>query len=102
MANQMKVTVFGKSKNNKDNKAFTAYSGRLTRKDGSELSVGIKFRQPCVGPKKEDCPVNIIFDKADANLSQRYDSERDTMYYTLWVSKYQLGEPYEDHSLDDF
>lgn len=98
----MKITVFATKSHNKDGKEFTSYSGRLTNRDGEVISMGIKFKQPCQGPRREDCPVNIVFDRSDANLQTRYDEKEDRTYKTLWLSKYTLGEAYIDHSLDDF
>lgn len=97
----MQITVFAKTRK-KDDHSFTAYNGRLTNKNGEVVSVGVKFKLPCQGPKKEDCPVNILFEKQNANLQERFDVERDRVYRTLWISDYIIGAPYEDHSLDDF
>ena len=103
MSRKIQMTIFAKSRDTQDKKRkFTAYNGRLTRKDGVEISVGVKFRQPANGPDKDECPCNIIFDVEDANLQTRHDDDKKRDYYTLWITKYDFGEPYEDHSLDDF
>lgn len=103
----MKVTVFGKKKTSRDGKSFIAYVARLTRKDGSELTASVKFREDCGAPKLEDCPMNIEFAKGDANLASRTYVREDTgeegTAYTLWVSRWDpSAEVYVDHSLDDF
>ena len=98
----IQITVFAKTRKTEEGRAFTSYNGRLTKKNGETLSVGIKFKSPCTGPNKEECPCNIIFEKQDANLAQRYDEEADRVYSTLWIAAYKMGEPYEDHSLDEF
>ena len=98
----MKITVFAKNAHNNEGKTFTSYSGRMVNRDGEVISMGIKFKQPCQGPRKEDCPCNIEFDRSAANLQTRYDEESDRTYKTLWIEKYTLGEEYIDHSLDDF
>lgn len=103
----MKVTVFGKKKTSKDGKSFVAYVAKLNRKDGSTLTASVKFREDCGAPRLEDCPVNIEFDKASANLATRTYVREDTgeegTSYTLWVSNWKESEEvYMDHSLDDF
>lgn len=102
----MVISVFAKKGTSADGKKFDRYIGKLHRADGSELNVSIKFREECGKPKPGDCPVNIIVDKTDANLSPRTyvreDSGETVIAYTLWVSKWKLGEKFVDHSLDDF
>ena len=102
MARFINVTLFAVQRDNKDKKKFTRYFGDLVKKDGTIVRTGVKFRQSCDGPKREDCPCNIVVNVEDANLANRYDKERDKVFTTLWVSNYTMGEPYEDHSLDDF
>ena len=103
----MQVTVFGKKKQTKDGKTFTAFVAKLTRKDGSEITASVKFREDCGQPKLEETPCNIVINKKDANLvTQTYtreDTGEDALSYTLWVSKWERSkEAYVDHSLDDF
>lgn len=105
----MKVLIFGKKRQTKDGKAFTAYVSKLPKKDGTDLTVGVKFREECGSPKLEECPLYIEVDKKDANLDSKTreitteDGEiKDVMSYTLWVQKWERSpEKYEDHSLDD-
>lgn len=103
----MKVTVFGKKKTTAEGKAFTAYVAKLTRKDGTDLTASVKFREDCGQPKLEECPINIEFEKADGNLSSRSyvreDTGEEALSYTLWVRKWKpSADIYVDHSLDDF
>lgn len=98
----MTITVFAKTSHNNEGKTFISYSGRMTNKSGEVISMGIKFKQPCNGPTKDQCPVNINFKREDANLQERYDDKTDRVYKTLWVSAYEIGDAYVDHSLDDF
>lgn len=106
----MKVLLFGKKRQTKDGKNFTAYVSKLTRKDGSELTASVKFREECGAPKLEECPCYIEVAKDDANLNKRVfeataeDGEvKEVESYTLWVTKWKkLPEKYVDHSLDDF
>ena len=104
----MEITVFAKKRQTKDGaKTFFSYLGKLTRKDGTQLTVSLKFRDECGAPASTECPMNIIVEKQDANLSDRIiGSDRETgeaIYgHTLWVSKWKRGSDYVDHSLDDF
>lgn len=106
----MKVLVFGKKRQTKDGKSFTAYVTKMAKRDGSELTAGVKFREECGAPKLEECPCYIEVAKADANLATRTaevttaDGEiRDVTQYTLWVSAWRKSdEVYVDHSLDEF
>lgn len=103
----MKITVYGKKKTASDGKSFAAFIARLTRKDGSTLSASVKFRDECGQPKLDECPINIEFDKKDANLSDRIyireDTGEEATSYTLWISAWQRSKDiFVDHSLDDF
>lgn len=106
----MKVLVFGKKRQTKDGKSFTAYVTKMAKRDGSELTAGVKFREECGAPKLEECPCYIEVNKSDANLATRTaeittaDGEiRDVTQYTLWVSAWRKSdEVYVDHSLDEF
>ena len=104
----MEITIFSKKRQNKDTGVpFYSYLGKLTRKDGSQPTVSLKFREQAGNPKPDQCPMNIIVDKNDANLSDRIigsDKETGEAIYghTLWVTKWKPGSVYVDHSLDDF
>ncbi len=107
----MKVLVFAKKRQTKDGRNFTAYVTKMSRKDGTELTAGVKFREECGAPTLEECPCYIEVDKKNANLATRnreiVDEEtgevRDVVQYTLWVSDWdKSSEEYVDHSLDDF
>ena len=106
----MKVLVFAKKRQTKDGRAFTAYVSKLTKKDGTDLTAGVKFREECGAPTMEECPCYIEVDKANANLAVRdreiTDEEtgeiKAVTQYTLWVSAWErAAEKYVDHSLDD-
>lgn len=102
----MNLTVFAKSKTTKEGKPFNTYFSKLTKKDGTEVSVELKFREECGAPKNFPC--NIIVDKQDANLVEKeitYEKdgeEKEALQRRMWISKWTDGEPYVDHSLDDF
>lgn len=103
----MQATIFAKKLTSKDGRQFNRYITKLTRTDGSELTVNVKFREECGEPKSFPC--NIIFDKTQANLSQKYTTytdkngeEQEAVNTTLWISGWTEGEPYVDSSLDGF
>lgn len=102
----MEITIFAKKRTTKDGKTFYGYISTLTRKDGTKQTVSVKFRDECGSPKPEKCPVNIKFDKSDANLATsefvREDTGERATSYTLWVSAWENVSPYIDKSLDDF
>lgn len=107
----MKVLVFAKKRTTKEGKAFTAYVSKLTKKDGSEVTVGVKFREECGSPKDTECPCYIDVDKKNANISKRTMEVEDSETHeirvvessTLWISAWKMNpEKYVDHSLDDF
>lgn len=102
----MKIAVFAKKGKTEDGKTFDRFIGRITKKDGEEITVSIRFRDECGQPKYNECPMNIIVDKANANLTKRSYTREDTgevcTAYTLWITAWSKGEKYVDHSLDDF
>lgn len=103
----MKVSVFAKKKQTKEGKNFTAYIGKLEKKDGTTITASIRFREECGSPKVEECPCNIEFDKKDGNLVVSVYTDQETGLdrnsYTLWIQNWEMSKtPYEDHSLDEF
>lgn len=102
----MQITIFAKRRQTKEGKTFFNYLSTLTNHDGVDIPVQVKFREGCGQPKAELCPMNIVFDKADANLTTREYTNPDTAEIrkarVLWVSKWTQGEEYVDHSLDNF
>ena len=102
----MEITIFAKKRTTGEGKVFYSYLTTLTRKDGSQQTVAVKFRDECGHPKPEKCPINIIIDKTNCNMSTREFVREDTgeigLSYTMWVSAWTEGAPYEDHSMDEF
>ena len=102
----MEITIYAKKRTTTDGKSFFSYLSTLTRKDGTKQTVSVKFRDDCGSPKPEKCPMNIKFDKCDANMVTREFVREDNgevgISYTLWVSKWEQDSPFVDHSLDDF
>lgn len=100
----MEITVFAKKKKTKTGKDFFTYLTTLTKKDGEEEMIEVKFREECGVPKS--CPVNLIIEKSDANISKktviREDNGEAFVRKTLWVSAWKEGEPYVDTSLDEY
>lgn len=101
----MEITIYAKKRTTSEGKSFYSYLSTLTRKDGTKQTVSVKFHDECGNPKPENCPMNIKFDKVKGNLSTK-EFARDTgevgKSYTLWVSAWEPGTPFVDHSLDDF
>ena len=101
----MIITIFAKKGNTKEGKVFYNYLARLKRKDGTEMPVRVKFREECGSPKADMCPCNIVVDRASANLSTREYVKEDTgevvTAHDLWISSWNKGPEYVDHSLDD-
>lgn len=102
----MTINVFAKKRTTKDgSKSFYTYISKLTKKDGSLLTVSVKFPEDNT-PKADEFPLTISFDKADANLSTKTIENEETgevlgTSSTLWLKKYTKSE-YVDTSLDDF
>lgn len=102
----MKINVFGKKRTSKDGRTFYTYLSTLTKKDGSEVSVEVKFKEECGNPKNVPC--TIEFDKKDANYSEKVETyvddnmeEKETTRRRLWVNKY-TESTYIDESMNDF
>lgn len=102
----MEITIYAKKRTTHEGKTFYTYLSKLKRKDGTEQGVSVKFRDDAGAPKPENCPMNVKFDKGHANLSKHEFAREDTgevgVSYTLWISRWEQGTPFVDHSLDDF
>ena len=102
----MEITIYSKKRTTAEGKTFFSYLSTLTRKDGTKQMVSVKFRDDAGNPKPENCPMNIKFNKCDANMATKEFTREDTgeigTSYTLWVSRWEQGSPFVDHSLDDF
>ena len=102
----MKNDVFGKKHTTEDGKKFYTYLSKMKKKDGTEVTVNVKFREECGKPYQLPC--TIEFDKKDANYNEIEDSyvseageEVPILRRILWVSKYTESE-YVNTSMDDF
>ena len=104
----MQSTIFAKKRTSKDGKVFNSYLTKLTKKDGEEITVQVKFREECGEPK--NCPMNIVYEKHDANYTEKKETyvdpktqeEKETVRRVLWISNWTQGEPYVDDSMDAF
>ena len=99
-------TIYSKKKQTKDgSRSFYSYYGRIKKKNGEELPVEVKFRDSCTKPDGPRCPMNIVIDKEGASLSKKDIVVEGTgerkMVYKLWITAWQQGSVYEDHSMDD-
>lgn len=102
----MELTIFAKERMSKDGKKFTSYITQLTKKSGEKETVSVNFREECIGPKKEQCPCNIIVAKKNCNLAVKTVTDENgikLIYKTLWIQKeWEFGEEYIDHSMDEY
>lgn len=110
----IEITVFAKKRQTNQGKVFFTYLSTLHKADGSEVSCDVKFRDEAGLPKPENCPMNIIIEKADCNLVNRRYTVKTTDEFTgevteeernravLWVAGWKQGGAYVDHSMDDF
>ncbi len=102
----MKVTVFAKKRESSDGRKFTTYIAKLHKKDGSEVTTAVKFREEAGQPDPKGCPCIIDVDKKDCNFVVKNVTTKNgdpAVSNTLWVSKWTKSkEEYRDTSMDDF
>lgn len=101
----MKLTVFAKNVQKKDGKTFTKFLTRLTRKDGTEETVEVKFTQATKTLTANDCP--CIINATHCNLAKQSGTNAESGVAweskKLWVSAWETtNEVYRDTSLDDY
>ena len=104
---ELKCTIFAKIKDFGKKKGVE-YSTRLTRTDGTQEYFRVKFNPIDIAPDVSKCPVNISFVKGiDGNKSnkpERFMTKDgiDVEIPVLWINRYDVGEPWVDHSLDEY
>lgn len=100
----MKLNVFAKKRTRKDGKVFYNYLSTITKKDGTEESVQLKFREDAGQPNPKECPRVIQVNKENANLVKKtvIIDEKEIEQRTLWISKYNDLGDYVDTSLDEY
>ena len=104
----MRATIFSKKMQTKEGRNYNRYITKLTKVDGSVVTMAVKFREECGEPK--NCPCNIVFDKANANFSEKVQTyidketgeEKEAVSKVLWINAWTEGEPYVDTSMDEF
>lgn len=100
----MQISIYAKKRTMNNGKVFYNYLSRLTSRQGEVVPVNVKFPEGSE-PDPARCPMNVVFNKCDANLSwQRYENKKgeEAISHTLWVKVWEEGEPFVDTSLDDF
>ena len=104
----MEISIFAKKRTTKDGKSFYQYLTTLTKKDGTTETMRVAFRNVDGNmiPKPESCPRNIVFEREEANVAVTKFTDNNTGEIkerkTLWLSGWQDGSPYVDHSMDDY
>lgn len=109
----MNINVFCRKVQGRDGRYFPVYFSTLTKKNGEETKVSIKFRESCGSPDASDCPCIIGVEKVNANLVTKPivlddgtyltdDNGEVKMSKTLWVSNWEMIGPFIDHSLDEY
>lgn len=105
----MQITLFAKRRNTKEGKTFFQYLTTLNKKDGTTETVRVAFRDSDGNnkpPKPDSCPRNIVFEKTDSNMAINKYTDTNTGNVkerkTLWLTRWEEGEPYVDHSMDDY
>lgn len=103
----MKLAIFAKRMQSKEGKQYAIYLTTLqNRVTGEEIKARVKFREGGGVPKPDNCPMNIIVSKENANLvTSKYtieDTGEERLTRVLWVGEWSEGEPYVDHSLDEY
>lgn len=103
----MEITLFAKERKTQQGKPFWGYLAKLTNKKTGEIeTIGVRFRQDCGQPDPKNCPMNIVIEKGDANISEttytREDTGENATSKNLWINKWKEGSKYVDHSMDDY
>lgn len=101
----MEITIFSKKRQSRDGRTFYNFISTLTDRNGNEKTMQVKFREEGGTPKPEKCPMNILISKTDCNISKRRYKDKDGLEceaLTLWISRWEPGTVYIDHSTDDY
>ena len=104
----MLLNVFAKKRTGKDGKVFYNFLSTLTKKNGEQETVQLKFREDAGIPNASKCPMTIEVDKSKANLTKKMVSvekngeEKEIEQRTLWISEYEYKGDYVDTSLDEY
>lgn len=101
----MEISIFSKRRTSKEGKTFYQFLSTLEKADGTTDTVRVCFRN-VDAPKPESCPRNIVVRKEDCNMATRRFTDPSTGEQktgrTLWVTAWEPGSEYIDHSLDEY
>ena len=104
----MQIAIFAKKRTTKEGKTFYQFLTTLTRHDGTTETMRVAFRDVDgnAQPKPETCPRNIVVERDNANIATTRYTDNETgevkQRKTLWVTHWEPGEEYVDHSLDEY
>lgn len=104
----MLLNVFAKKRMGKDGKVFYNFLSTLTKKNGEQETVQLKFREDAGIPNASKCPMTIEVEKSKANLTKKMvtveknGEEKEIEQRTLWISEYEYKGDYVDTSLDEY
>ena len=107
----MKILLFAKKRKTHDGRDFTAYVAKLEKKDGTEITTSVKFREECGSPKASECPCYIEVEKKKCNFNvNEYEIVDDdsgevkkVTSNTLWITDWKASsEKWVDKSMDEF
>ena len=100
------ITIFAKKAQSNDGRVFYKFLTTLTRKDGTEEKVEVKFTEAAGAPIPSTCPCNILVDKTNLNMVSRDYVDPKTgevkIAKRMWVNAWETGSTYVDHSMDDY
>lgn len=104
----MQIAIFAKKRTTREGKTFYQFLTTLTRHDGTTETMRVAFRDVDgnAQPKPETCPRNIVVERDNANIATTRYTDNETgevkQRKTLWVTRWEPGEEYVDHSLDEY
>lgn len=104
----MQIAIFAKKRTTREGKTFYQFLTTLEKKDGTTETMRVAFRDVDGNaiPKPESCPRNIIVERENANIATSKYTDNETgevkARKTLWVTHWEAGEAYVDHSLDEY
>lgn len=112
----MELTIYASKKSfikDGQTKNFYVYSTKLKNKETEEdefFTVKFKDEIGNTPPQAIHCPMNIIVEKKDCNITKKErkytDSktgeEKSITDRTIWVNSWTEGTPFVDHSTDDY
>ena len=104
----MQIAIFAKKRTTREGKTFYQFLTTLTRHDGTTETMRVAFRDVDgnAQPKPETCPRNIVVERDNANIATTRYTDNETgevkQRKTLWVTHWEPGEEYVDHSLDEY